>query len=130
MSSVTRPDTRERRTGHLGPLQPGDRLQVGIHVYRQSNTQLIEDNEFCRNPNHGISVQDGGAREWTIARKTVLGNGSGGIRLITAPSVVVIGNQAHTTRPPGRRTQVGSHGSSIRPGTALLPHSSTFGHAG
>lgn len=93
--SATRLQPRERRTGHLGPPQPGDRLQVGIHVYRKSNTQLIEDNEFCRNASHGIYVQDGGARERTIARNTVLGNGSDGIRLITAPSVVVIGNQVH-----------------------------------
>jgi parallel beta-helix repeat protein len=80
---------------------------VGIHLYRKSNTQLIEDNEFCRNASHGIYVQDGGARERTIARNTVLGNGSDGIRLITAPSVVVIGNQVPTTRSgwppdPGR----------------------------
>jgi len=68
---------------------------VGIHVYRKSNTQLIEDNELCRNASHGINVQDGGSRERTIARNTVLGNGSDGIRLITAPSVVVIGNQVH-----------------------------------
>jgi hypothetical protein len=80
-------------------------------------------------PTQSIS-EDGGARERTIARNTVLGNESDGIRLITAPSVVVIGNQgAQQHVAAGRRARVGGHGISIRPEQRACPtraHSRTF----
>ena len=124
--SATRLQPRERRTGHLAPPQPGDRLQVGIHVYRKSNTQLIEDNEFCRNASHRIRA---GRRRAGEDHRPKHGAGQR-IRRHPADHRPERGGdrqpgaQQHVAA--GRRTRVGSHGSSIRPGTALLPHSSTF----
>ena len=123
MSSVTRPDTptqsisEARRYWH-GTARAGSGRQHGsshanagpdtwIHRHRVTGCKLASTctgsrtpsssrtTSSARNGSHGIYVQDGGARERTIARNTVLGNGSDGIRLITAPSVVVIGNQVH-----------------------------------
>jgi nitrous oxidase accessory protein NosD len=65
----------------------------GIHVYRKSDTQYIEDNTFQRNSSYGISVHDEGAKNLVFARNKVLDNGSDGIRLVKAPGVQLIDNQ-------------------------------------
>ena len=108
ISSITRPDTptqsisEARRYWHGAARAPFTLRAVGSIPLKWVATPaagaatplaLAGPTAGAASPPGTPAVQDGGARERTIARNTVLGNGSDGIRLITAPSVVVIGNQ-------------------------------------
>ncbi len=59
----------------------------GIHIYRKSDTQYIDNNTFNSNKSYGISVHDEGAKNLEFVGNTVQGNGSDGIRLVKAPGV-------------------------------------------
>jgi parallel beta-helix repeat protein len=70
----------------------------GIHIYRKSDTQYIDDNRFNNNKSYGISVHDEGAKNLEFRDNTVQGNGSDGIRLVKAPGVKLMRNQVHQNK--------------------------------
>jgi parallel beta-helix repeat protein len=81
----------------------------GLHVYRKSDTQYIEDNTVRNNTSFGIYVHDEGAANLLFARNTVQDNGSDGIRLVKAPGVklldnVVTGNKAYALQTDAATT--------------------------
>lgn len=70
----------------------------GIHIYRKSDTQYIDNNKFNSNKSYGISVHDEGAAKLEFIGNTVAGNGSDGIRLVKAPNVLLSKNQVHQNK--------------------------------
>ena len=81
----------------------------GIHIYRKSDTQYIDNNTFSSNTSYGISVHDEGAKNLVFARNTVQGNGSDGIRLVKAPGVKLIENQVHQQQGLRPADRLGHH---------------------
>ena len=70
----------------------------GIHIYRKSNTQFIDDNTFNSNKSYGISVHDEGAKNLEFINNTVQSNGSDGIRLVKAPGVKLTSNKVNKNK--------------------------------
>jgi parallel beta-helix repeat protein len=70
----------------------------GIHVYRKSDTQYIDNNTFSKNKSFGISVHDEGAKNLEFVGNTVEDNASDGIRLVKAPNVKLSKNQVHRNK--------------------------------
>ena len=86
----------------------------GIHIYRNSDTQYIEDNTFSNNTSYGISVHDEGAKNLVFARNTVQGNGSDGIRLAKAPGVKLLDNTVTRNKGYALQTDSATTGYQIR----------------
>jgi parallel beta-helix repeat protein len=70
----------------------------GIHIYRKSNIQYIDDNTFNSNKSYGISVHDEGAENLEFLNNTVQGNGADGIRLVKARGVKLTSNKVNKNK--------------------------------
>jgi parallel beta-helix repeat protein len=67
--------------------------KFGVHIYRKSNTQFVNDNEFSRNTQYGMLIEaDGGAADVHFTHNKVLNNASTGVVLNKAPGVELVGN--------------------------------------
>ncbi len=86
----------------------------GIHVYRQSDTQYVEDNTFADNASYGIYVHDEGAMNLLFARNTVRDSGSDGIRLVNAPGVKLLDNRVSGNNGYALQTDSATTGYEIR----------------
>jgi parallel beta-helix repeat protein len=104
----------------------------GIHVYRKSDTQYIEDNTFRNNTSYGVYVHDEGAKNLLFARNTVQDNGSDGINLIKAAGVklldnVVKGNKAYALQTDAATTGYEIRNNDFRGNTKDVKRGSTNG---
>jgi nitrous oxidase accessory protein NosD len=87
----------------------------GIHVYRKSDTQYVEDNTFADNTSYGVYVhEDEGAKNLLFARNTVRDNGSDGIRLVKAPGVKLLDNRVSGNNGYALQTDSATTGYEIR----------------
>lgn len=85
----------------------------GIHIYRRSDTQYVEDNYFHDNSSTGMLIHDEGARNVVFARNRSQHNGEG-VRLTRAPGVKLIGNVVTDNEGYGLITDSKTTGYEIR----------------
>ena len=78
--------------------------KYGVHIYRNSDNQFVENNTITRSTSFGITIHDEGARNVLLAGNTVRDSGSDGISLNAAPEVTVQQNTVSGSKGFALRT--------------------------